>query len=168
MDADRFDDLTRSLPAGSRRRAMAVALGGLLGLLGLESAGQAAPKKCKGLKGKKKKKCLKKARKTRKAGCRDDGDCRDQIESCLNRRCQRVCQNGSCPGCVFCLIHYTSDGNRTRRCAGSIEITTRLTTCDTDTDCPIDTPLCVSSAGISCTNGPCGTCIVSAGSCDEP
>lgn len=169
MDAERFDAWTRSLPVdGSRRRALAAALGGFLGLLGLdrlETTGQSAAKKCKGLKGKKKKKCLKKAK---AAGCRNDADCPNQIESCQGGRCQRVCQNGSCPGCDLCLIRYEADGDRTRRCAGSAEIPGQLTQCDTDTDCPQAAPLCVSFAEISCTEGPCGICVESTGSCDEP
>jgi hypothetical protein len=171
MDADRFDALIRALPNGSsRRRALGTALGGFLGFLGLageEARGADAAKKCKKLKGKKKKKCLKKA-KGKTPECRKDADCRDQIESCQGGRCQRVCPNGACPGCDLCLIRYEADGDRTRRCAGSAQIPALLTACDTDTDCPDEAPLCVSFAEISCTNGPCGTCVVATGSCDEP
>ena len=65
MDSDRFDQLTRTLSAaGSRRRALALALSGALAplLAGEDAAAHEFSKKCKKLKGDKKKKCLKKAK----------------------------------------------------------------------------------------------------------
>ena len=66
MDADRFDTLTRSLTTvGSRRRALALTLGGALApLLGRgETDAHNVLKKCKKKSGKQKKMCLKKAKK---------------------------------------------------------------------------------------------------------
>ena len=158
MDAARFDALTRSLPAGSRRRAIAVALGGLVGLLGLESAGQAAPKKCQGLKGKKKKKCLKKAKKPE---CRNDGDCPDQVESCQDGVCQAVCPEGACAGCPspLCVVNLQSANNRSKLCAAQL---TQVApdTCATDADCTGDEgDICVRISSGSCIQSPCGICV---------
>ncbi len=169
MDAARFDAMIRALSTNrSRRRALGTVLGGFLGILPLVSDdrfGVSAAKSCKGLKGKKKKKCLKKAK---AGGCRQDADCRDQIESCQGGKCKLVCQNGSCPGCDVCLIRYESDGDRTRRCAGLVDLPALLTSCTSDQDCPNDAPLCISFNELSCTSSPCGTCAIAIGSCDEP
>jgi hypothetical protein len=67
MDGTHFDALTRSLTvAGSRRRALAAALGSALGLLGWHGVEHTAAhdpsKGCKRKSGKAKKKCLKKAK----------------------------------------------------------------------------------------------------------
>src|SRR5688572_30602015 len=49
MDADRFDTLTRFVPtSGSRRRAMAVAVGGSLAAIGIHNTGAKKKKKRKG------------------------------------------------------------------------------------------------------------------------
>jgi hypothetical protein len=69
MDAGRFDALTRALAdVGSRRHALATALGGAIGVLGFldreVTEAQVTLKKCKKIKDKaKRKKCVKKAKK---------------------------------------------------------------------------------------------------------
>jgi hypothetical protein len=102
MDADRFDSLTRSLTAaGSRRRALAIALGGALAaLLGYqveEIDAHDPSKKCKKKSGKQKKKCLKKAKKhnaTHKNSCQDGVKNGSETDvDCGGGACSR-CQGG--------------------------------------------------------------------------
>jgi hypothetical protein len=163
MDANHFDALTRLLPGGSRRRVVFAALGGVLGLPllgGLEASAKDPLAKCKKKKGKAKKKCIEKAQGNNgKPKCKADKDCADQIESCQSGKCQPVCPQGACRGCDVCLVHLETSGNRSRLCSDSPEIPAQLTTCATDADCPLAAPLCVSFAEISCTAGPCGTCV---------
>ena len=166
MDAERFDNLIRALPAiASRRRLLAAALGGVLGLLGIAQLETDAKKSCKGLKGKKKKKCL---QKLKGAECQKDADCPDHSQACQNGRCQRVCPPGACPGCNACLVRFAANGSRSQRCAGSVEVPSPLQVCDTEADCPPAEPLCILFDIATCTEGPCGICVVSTGSCDEP
>jgi hypothetical protein len=168
MDAGRFDALIRSLPVGgSRRQWLAAALGGGLGHFGLnrlETSGKNALKKCKKKKGKKKKKCLKKA-KTRGTPCRVDADCPDRIESCQGRFCRAACPVGACPGCGSCVIHLERDGDRSQLCAGEIASNIPPSPCETDADCATAEPLCITPDNESCTQPPCGTCVISVGPC---
>jgi hypothetical protein len=129
MDADRFDALTRALTAaGSRRRALALAVSGMLApLISLgDTDARKSVKKCKKIdKKKKRKKCLKKARRANpcqdgvKNGNESDIDCGGTCPRCTagqicNSRddCTTgLCVAGACAQCVVtadCGLH--SDG----------------------------------------------------------
>lgn len=105
MDADRFDSLTRTLTtAGSRRRALALAISGALGslLTPYDAEAHDALEKCKKLKGDKKKKCLKKAKKhdRRHASCTPNCAGKDCGPDGCGRSCGACtggdCVNGTC------------------------------------------------------------------------
>jgi hypothetical protein len=172
MDADRFDALTRSLPTGSRRRAMAVALGGLAGFLGLSQpdvSGHDAREACKDKKGKKKKRCLKKAKKHNRSHqpapeCGNDGECLDKTQACQVGRCQRLCLTGACGACA-CLVHLEADGDRSLLCAASVNFPPLVQVCGADADCPAEEPLCLLEDRASCTGELCGQCAVSTTLC---
>jgi hypothetical protein len=107
MDADRFDTLTRlASTAGSRRRAVVTAGGGMLALLGLAEPHDAlAKKKCPPCKKRKQRKCKKK---------RPDGT------ACAGG----TCQSGRCvaaPAAPFCQgkADFTDCGNG-MKCSGGV------------------------------------------------
>jgi hypothetical protein len=171
MDANRFDDLIRSLPVGgSRRQWLAAALGGGLGLLGLnrlETSGQSALKKCKKKKGKKKKKCIKKAKEQDQNNqpppeCRDDGDCDNQIESCQVGSCQPICSAGACPAnCSLCGVHLETEDNHSQACADTfiqpLDQNNEPFPCATDEDCD-EGDLCIRFPTTFCEQLQCGLC----------
>ena len=149
MDARRFDTLTRIVStAGSRRRAVATAVGGVLALLGLADPHDAtAKKKCSPCKKRKQGKCKKK--KPDGTAC-PGGTC--QRGSCIT---DNRCPDGQKPCGPACIL------------AGQ---------CCTSTDCPIGTTCCnqlctdtmtdprhcggcttVCSAGKTCAGGRCCT-----------
>ena len=94
MDANRFDALTRALTAaGSRRAALALALGGTLApLLGLgETEAEKSLKKCKKIDNKKRrKKCIKKAKSA--------NTCQDGVKN--GSESDVDCGGGTCPRCA--------------------------------------------------------------------
>ena len=137
MDADRFDSLTRALTAaGSRRRALALAVSGALApLLGLgETDARNKLKKCKKIdKKKRRKKCIKKAKGANNAcqdgqknGSESDVDCGGTCPRCqggqiCNSRndCHTArCVANTCQSCVNALTDcgFESDGVTTCFC----------------------------------------------------
>jgi hypothetical protein len=132
MDAHRLDTIARSLiVAGSRRRALAAALGGVLGLRGrarpddATAGGKCKPKcseckKCKKGKNGKRGKCKPKANGT---GCATG-----------------TCQAGRC---VFCADKpdFTDCGSG-NQCSGGV--------CATPPTCRVDLAPCPCCAGITC------------------
>lgn len=166
MDNDRFDALTRSLPAGgSRRGVLSAMLGGAMALLGLEASdasGRNAAKACKGKRGDKKKACLKKARNRE---CRNDGDCDDRSTSCQGGKCRVVCPEGSCSGCTGCVTNLISENERERVCANQL---TQVGpgSCATDADCTENAnDVCLRIATAPCTQSPCGLCFAPVNVC---
>ena len=102
MDGYHFDALTRSLTsAGSRRRALALALSGTLAsLLAREDTdAHDALLTCKKLKGDKKKKCLKKAKRHMKTHARSASP--GCTRNCAGKTCGDDGCGGSCGTCSF-------------------------------------------------------------------
>jgi hypothetical protein len=133
MDGDRFDALARALTAaGSRRRALALGVGGTLAaLLGFEQSDAHDPRKsCKKKLGKQKQKCLKRAKKhnaTHKNPCQDgvkngsesDVDCGGTcprcavLKTCASRNdCHTaLCSASTCQSCAVAAdCGFESDG----------------------------------------------------------
>jgi hypothetical protein len=128
MDANRFDSLTRSLSAaGSRRRALALAVSGALApLVGLgETDARSKLKKSKKIDNKKRrKKCIKKAKGAsnacqdkKKNGSESDIDC-----------------GGTCPRCAVGKTCNSRADCTSARCDGGT-----CTSCALNTDCGLDT-----------------------------
>jgi hypothetical protein len=110
MDADRFDALTRTLSAaGSRRRALASGLAGLLGTLVIGRAEAKKKKPCPPCKKRKKGKCKKKRPNgtTCPGGACQDGACVATATSppaprCIGNCAGKVCGDDGCGGlCGF-------------------------------------------------------------------
>jgi hypothetical protein len=114
MDAVRFDALTRTLTAaGSRRRALALAVSGMLApLLGLrETDARKSLKKCKKIDNKKKrKKCIKKAKRANL--------CRDGVKN--GSETDVDCGGGTCPRCGAGQICNSRDDCATGRCVSTV------------------------------------------------
>jgi hypothetical protein len=112
MDADRFDALTRALTAaGSRRRAVALAVSGMLApLLSVaETDARKSLKKCKKIDNKKKrKKCIKKAKKP---------TCTDRKKN--GRESDVDCGGGDCPRCAIGQVCVGGNDGASARCVGS-------------------------------------------------
>src|SRR5215218_9302717 len=124
MDADRFDSLTRALTAaGSRRRALALAVSGALApLLGLgETDARNKLKKCKKIDDKKRrKKCLKKAKRVNL--------CQDGVQSGSETGVD--CGGGTCPRCG------AGQGCNSRNdCATGLCVTSVCQQCANAADC---------------------------------
>ena len=120
MDADRFDTVTRSLPAvGSRRQALAGLLMAAIGLLGATDVTRVdahdALKACKKYSGKKERACVRHAKKHMHQHCRKcprpANPC--QVAKCSNRGTCGVAnrpRGASCEDGLFCNGAETCDG----------------------------------------------------------
>ena len=149
MDAARFDALARSLTsAGSRRRALALALGGVLAPLLPRKDAEAhnALLKCKKLKGDRKKKCVKKAKKHNAAHASETPPpgptCSDGVK---NGSESDVDCGGSCQRCL-----------NTKRCTGPNDCATAYCASSTCSLCPTWGAACGSDGGTTCTCYPIG------------
>jgi hypothetical protein len=168
MDADRLDALARSLAAvGSRRRALAAVLSGVLSLPSLARPDDAAAaKKNKRRKGRKKK-C--KGSKKRCGGkcvntCNDPRNCGSCGKRCqLNAICSAgtcTCVNGACPNSEATCCPAASPRGACR-CSSNLD----PTTCEVfGADCPPGTTRCAGAICSACC--PAGsTCDTSTGTC---
>jgi hypothetical protein len=101
MDGERFDTLIRTLTAaGSRRRALALAVSGALGLLAREDTDAHNPSKsCKKKSGKARKKCLKQA-KRHNAAHATQGPPAGCTPNCNGKTCGANGCSGSCGTCT--------------------------------------------------------------------
>jgi hypothetical protein len=175
MDAGRFDALTRSLTAaGSRRRALALALSGAMGvrsLLGREEAqAHNALEACKKKSGKQKKKCLKKAR---------AHNATHTAPPCIGSCAGKLCGDDGCGHeCgVPCTHGHTCQDGRclcpsgTQLCQGECVDSS----CGPDSELNLSTCTCCGAPGSSCDrrerddgccSGVCiGNCSVGGNSC---
>ena len=141
MDGPRFDILTRALTApGSRRRALAAALAGVLGSLDWLASDDTAAhnplKKCKKKSGKQKKACIRKAKKHNAthvvaappptpvppAGCPIgtkpcEGTCIPTNQCCTTADCPPTYQNRCCNGvCTDAKLQTEADCTQDAQC----------------------------------------------------
>jgi hypothetical protein len=146
MDADRFDLLTRSLIAPSRRgfsRALAGLglVGGLDSLLSLADAGakkrkhQNRKKKCKNGKKKCGKKCILKTQCCSAADCQTGATCEDGTCVCPSERAE----------CDGACVDLASDGANCGACGYACSTDTCIhgaCTCNDGADCPDECSTC--------------------------
>jgi predicted outer membrane repeat protein len=93
MDADRFDDLARTLPAaGSRRMLLRLGLGSMAGALLADAEARKKKGKCKKKKGKQKRKCQNKGKGCTPTSCPQGQLC--HAGAC--HACDVVCHVGTC------------------------------------------------------------------------
>jgi hypothetical protein len=194
MDADRFDALSRMVStAGSRRRAVATALGGALILLSLAHPDDAAVKKrCPPCKKRKKGKCKKKPDGSNCPGgiCRRgvcqpgdlcpgqrlcDGECIPATQCCTKADCPAgsLCCNGVCSGSKLeagqnCFLSEDCCSNYCQRSMNFNDVrcaaTCRGGLCSQESHCCRGEPcLPVASAGFSF----CGGCAESGYGCES-